>query len=256
MTMNYALPATIEADELSPAEEHFVARYVAHESAVKAFSEAFPERVGKSRHATRQRGYELVHAPRIAARIAQLRAVAADRALTSTDRLIQELEDIVAADPNELASLSVAACRHCHGVGHQYQWVDEDEWAIAAAAALDRGKAIPSQAGGVGFNANLSPSDECPKCSGSGAPMVRFTDTDKLSPQARRLFKGVELRPDGSVRVMMHDQLEARKELHRLRGMLVDRSVSINANVAVSQPSDLATPDALLAAFHALGNSL
>ena len=49
----------------------------------------------------------------------------------------------------------------------------------------------------------------------------------KRAPGARRLLRGIELFPDGSVkRLLLHDQTALRIELHKLRGLHVDRSVS------------------------------
>jgi hypothetical protein len=75
----------------------------------------------------------------------------------------------------------------------------------------------------------LEPNPACGQCDGSGVPRVRFSSTADASPGARRLLRGVELFPDGSVkRVLLHDQAALRMELHKLRGMHVDRSLSVN----------------------------
>jgi hypothetical protein len=60
---------------------------------------------------------------------------------------------------------------------------------------------------------------------------VKFTSTADASPGARRLLRGIELFPDGRVkRLLLHDQVALRIELHRLRGLHVDRSISLNLN--------------------------
>lgn len=48
------------------------------------------------------------------------------------------------------------------------------------------------------------------------------------------MFKGLEFFSDGGVkRVLLHDAAQLRIELHKLKGMHVDRSVSLNLNADI-----------------------
>jgi hypothetical protein len=61
------------------------------------------------------------------------------------------------------------------------------------------------------------------------------------------MFKGLEFFPDGSIkRVLLHDAAQLRIELHKLKGMHVDRSVSLNLNADIKPlPSNVSVEDAL-----------
>jgi hypothetical protein len=91
---------------------------------------------------------------------------------------------------------------------------------------------MPSAAGGFGFRADDPPAEDCPYCDAAGVSAVRITSTADLSLPARRLFKGVECYPDGTIKkILLHDAAALRIELHKLKGMHVERSVAITANV-------------------------
>jgi hypothetical protein len=76
-----------------------------------------------------------------------------------------------------------------------------------------------------------APRDDCPGCVGAGRSVGHLTNTAELSLPARRLFKGLEFFDNGMVkRVLIHDQAALRIELHKLKGMHVDRSVNLTLN--------------------------
>jgi hypothetical protein len=105
------------------------------------------------------------------------------------------------ADVNELVRLDVGSCEQCWG---------ED---------ADRSR---------------DPNPDCAGCHGAGKPRVKFASTADVSPGARRLLRGVELFPDGKIkRLLFHDQTALRIELHRLRGLHIERSINVNATVNV-----------------------
>jgi hypothetical protein len=175
-----------------------------------------------------------------------LQDAAAERALKSTAQLVADLEAMATADVNEIMTLTVGACRHCWGVGHHYQWRDEAECARAFDDAIASAQPLPDMSGGFGYRSDREPHADCSKCDGAGVQRVRFTNTADVSPGARKLFKGVELFPDGSVkRVLLSDPLAARMELHRIRGMHIDRSMSVTAHVNVPALKDLSPEQAL-----------
>jgi hypothetical protein len=75
------------------------------------------------------------------------------------------------------------------------------------------------------------PRDDCPACAGSGRLVGTVTPTAELPLAARRLIKGLEFYDGGGVkRVIWHDQATLRTELHKLKGMHIDRSINLNVN--------------------------
>jgi len=152
-----------------------------------------------SRATIRTNAHKLARNLRVARRIQELRDATAGRSVRSTAALIAELEEAVSADPAELVRIEVGCCPEC--------WSDGDH----------------------GRDAN----PDCGKCFGQGAARVHYASTDAASPGARRLVRGIETWPDGSLkRLHLHDQTALRIELHRLRGLHVERSVNLNVNTS------------------------
>jgi phage terminase small subunit len=230
---------------LRPKQETFAQAYAGHGNAARAYREAFDCDPTMKQATVRSRAYELVHTPRVAARVRQLYDEAAkDTTISARARMVR-LQEITEADPGELVRTVVECCRNCHGINHQHQWRDDADYAQAADQAIADGLSIPSMAGGFGFDPHQPPHDDCPQCHGYGVPRVVVTATDQLSPSARRLLKAVRQKPDGTIEVQMHDQLAASDQLNKMQGVYVDRSVSINANVNVPPPKDWTHEDRL-----------
>lgn len=230
---------------LTGRQENFARAFAACGVALDAYRAAY-EADGSSRATARVAAYRLLKNPKVAARVRELQDAAADRSGRSAAALIRELEEMVSADLNELMQLVVGSCRHCHGQHGAYQFRDEMEYARAFDDAATTGKPLPDMSGGLGYVFEREPNPECPECEGAGIQRVRFANTADLSPGVRRLFRGIELFPDGSVkRVLLHDQMAARVELHRLRGLHVDRSMSVTAHVNVPALKELSPEQAL-----------
>jgi len=160
--------------------------------------------------------------PQVATRIRQLNRERADGVLITARELVSHWVDIATADPNELVSHVVGACRHCHGNEFKYQWRDMQEWIEAAArnAEMVPPKAPPDMDGGFGFNGQADPNDACPHCYGVGVGQTIIADTTKLTGKARKLYKGMRQRANGEIEVLMHDQEAARQALGRAMGLL------------------------------------
>ena len=151
--------------------------------------------------------------------------------------VLRQWMDLATADPNELIRHERRCCRHCHGVGHAYQWRDVAEWADALDAcmkhyekacsdAVKDGVAmpelkLPSDAGGYGFNATAKPVASCTHCFGDGHEHVFVTDTDSVTGTARRLFAGVKKTKDG-IEIKLRDQDAALLNLAKYLGMHVN----------------------------------
>lgn len=214
-----AAPRSQGSVTLRPKPEAFAQAYVAHGNASRAYREVFDCQGTMRPNVIRQRAYELVHEPRVAARIRQLYDQAAkDTTISARVRMVR-LQEICEADSAEIVRVVTEPCSMC--------WADD----LVMASAADR--ALAKLAPWPDLNA---PRDDCPACRGHGASRMVLTPTDQLSPAARRLLKAVRQKSDGSIEVVMHDQLQATDMLNKMQGVYVDRSVSINANVNVPPP--------------------
>lgn len=221
--------------------------YAANMGDARAAYESAYGCAGSSLATIRVNASRLLHTPRVQARIRELQEQAGAQALRTTQHLVAELEESAAADPNELMSLLNGACRHCWGAGGAYHWRDVDEFCAAAERATLKGEPCPTFDGGTGYDFHRDANPDCRACDGVGLNRVRFNSSQDVSPGARRLLKGIELHSDGSLkRVHLHDQMAMRTELHRLRGMLVDRSMTLNVNATLPTPKDI-TPEQALA---------
>lgn len=204
--------------------EKFAQAHVRLGTATAAYREVYdPERRMPNTTAW-ERGCQLAARPDISARIMYLRGVALKNSTVEVVALIQDLVDIITADPNELSRSVVVNCRHCHGENFEYQWIDVAEFEAAVARVehenegRKRRKALPEIAGGFGYVRHREPNGTCPVCCGAGELHVVIADTTQLSPKARKLYKGIRVKSDGSREVLMHDQMQAREQLHRLIG--------------------------------------
>ena len=150
--------------------------------------------------------------------VSELTSQALTNVLISAQDIIQDWVDIVHADPNEIVAHVRVNCRFCHGIDHQFQWI-ETEYYTAAANAIDLKQEPPDCSGGFGYNGTLEPVGDCPSCFGMGIGEVRVADTTKLSPGARKLLKGIEVTKNG-IKVMLHDQQEARNMIATCMGIL------------------------------------
>jgi phage terminase small subunit len=231
------------AGELSARQERFCRLYADCGIATDAYEAAY---MTSSRSVARAAAARLMRNPRVAARVRELQDAAAGRSLRSTAALIAELEEMVDADPNELCSLTVGACRRCWSIPPgSYHWRDEAEMGAAveawmASLSTPRPLPTPDTKGSFGYRADRDANPECADCNGQGVPRVIFSSTTDVSRGARRLLRGIELFPDGSVkRVLLHDQTQLRIELHKLRGLHVDRSVNLNINTHVEPLRDM-----------------
>lgn len=220
---------------LTPAEEIFAQAVLTERSIGKAYAAAYskPNRSASGNAWAYTRGSELASRPHVAARIRELRALAAQSAMVEVVDIMREWLDIARADPNELISYQRRCCRHCWGKGGAYQWKNEAEFAEAMADALDHNarrkerkqteRELPSRAGGFGFNHTRQPVVNCPACFGEGVPHVHVADTTKLSGPAAKLYAGVKVGKNGQVEVLMRDQDAALANLAKAMGMFAGK---------------------------------
>lgn len=202
--LDYQVPVTT----LPLQEERFVAEYAITGDKINAYLAAFP---GTPSSVSKRATY-LLSKPSVAARLREHQeAITKIPATKSAARMIHELEEVCDADPNELVRIVVKPCLGCWPEGFV-----EDE-----------------------------PNEHCAACGGRGNRQTILADTAHVSPGARRLYKGVELYPDGSVKkLLIHDQMAARYELHRLKGLHIERSLSVSAHMNVPSMAEVvASPE-------------
>jgi phage terminase small subunit len=248
-----SMPAPVA---LSPKREAFAQHYAANGNATAAFRAAF-DAAGLKTRSVRELGYRTAHEPAVRARVRELLAAAAEGATISARARMVRLQLITEADPGELVRVVSECCRHCHGVGHAFQWVDLSEYLAALDAAEAKNearlaerkkpRALPGDQGGYGFEPNAEPAEDCPRCFGRGTQRVVVTDTDRLSASARALLKGVRMKSTGELEVLFHDQLSASDQLNRMQGAYIERSESrtLNVHTTLPAPADM-SPQALL----------
>jgi phage terminase small subunit len=185
---------------------------------------------------------QLSQRPEVKRRVSELRALAARESALDAAELARELHEMAHADLSEV--IYRGACRHCHGAGHQYQWIDEAEFLAAWANAVEADTTPPSEAGGHGYNGAQRPTEDCPRCFGGGDHW--FTaDISKASTPVRRLVKGVGKRGE----LLLVDPMTVRDQLHRLLGAYIERSENVNLNATVGAPRNVSAAD-VLDAFH------
>lgn len=185
---------------LRPKQEVFAQRYAALGNAAKAYREAFEVSPGTRSATVAQRAYELVHEPAVAARVREILAQAAEGTTISARARMVRLQAISEADPGELVRIERVPCSSC--------WPAE--------AAQD------------------GPNENCAGCRGYGEPRMVLAPTDALSGSARMLLKAVRRKSDGSIEVVLHDQLQAIDILNRMQGSYApERSLALSAHVDV-----------------------
>ena len=163
--------------------------------------------------------------------------------------VLSQWKKIAAADPNDITQVRRVCCRHCYGVGHQYQWT-ENEYTNALNVAINAGKEAPDGMGGFGFDPNLEPAAGCPECGGNGQEVTYIHDTRKLTGDARRLYAGTKKTKDG-IQVLLRDQDKALENIAKYLGMNIERKELSGPNGAplslVSLKAEDLTDDQLAA---------
>lgn len=212
--------------KLTEKQKRFADEYLIDLNATAAY-----KRAGysvKSDGAAAVEGHKLLRNPKIAEYIAERKNAREQRTEITQDMVLERWWAIATADPNELVHLRRLCCSNCFGIGHEYQWRDEDEYAEAvrsaeeAAAANDTEPVIPSNAGGYGFDRLLKPHPKCPICRGEGRIDLYMADTRDVGSGARLLYAGVKQTQAG-VEIKMQDQGKALENVARHLGMFKDK---------------------------------
>jgi phage terminase small subunit len=148
-----------------------------------------------TKSATVWKAAQLVAAhPSVRARVHELQEAAAAHVVFSKQRLVEFLWTRICADRSQIIRQVVRCCRHCHGIGHLFQWKDELEYATACAKAVAERATMPNCDGGFGFDPHLPPVDSCNvgPCLGDGVTSTVIADTMTLQGGAAAIYEGVD----------------------------------------------------------------
>lgn len=221
----------------------FVEEYAKNPNATQAALEAgFPESWASSA------GYELLKIPEVLAQIEQAKAENLAEVKFDAQDILRQWMLLATADPSKISRTRWVNCRHCWGVGHDYQWkAREYAEACEHASKQKKPEPPPSCSGGFGYVSNADPNPACPECHGEGIESVIFADMSTLGPAERKLIASVKRTKDG-LEVKMRDQDAAVKNLAQYAGMLVERKELTGKNgqpliptMPTELPADAAT---------------
>lgn len=212
---------------LTPQQEAFAQAVIELDNQSAAYRKAYDVGPTSKWTTVASAANEVAGLPHVAARIRELRQTAAERvALPSAQVRIAEQREIETADPGEIIGVRWVNCRHCHGVGHAFQWIDDMEYAAAYDAATAADKPLPTFEGGFGFHGLRDPVSSCTRCWGVGEQRPFLADTTKLSKAAKRLYRGIKIKADGSMELLLRDQDKATDMLNRIQGIYKDTTLS------------------------------
>ncbi|MEF3312332.1 terminase small subunit [Paenibacillus sp. GYB004] len=213
------------AAKLTGKQKRFADEYLIDLNATAAYGRAGYTAKGKAAEAAASR---LLSNVKVQEYIQQRMKEREQRTEITQDMVLERWWAIATADPNELIHLRRLCCRHCFGINHEYQWLDENEFMAAmkaeveAARLEDREPVMLSDAGGYGFDRLLRPHPKCPACRGEGRPDLHMSDTRDLTGPAKLLYAGIKQTQAG-IEIKMQDQGKALENVARHLGMFKDK---------------------------------
>lgn len=202
---------------LAPKRQRFVLEYLIDRNATQAAI-----RSGYSVRTAASQGQRLLKDPLVRFALDKAIAEQSKRTKISADRVIEEYWSIATANANELVEFRRTCCRHCYGVGFNYQRTNRElelDRAMFALRKDPKPTEVFDEKGGVGFDARRDPNPDCQECFGQGVGDAFFKDTRKLSPDALRLYAGVKITKDG-IEIKTHDKTTALDRLAQHFGLL------------------------------------
>ena len=213
---------TLTVDQLTTEDAKFVELYIATGNYAKSYKLAFdPHETLDSRSAWQLAKMKLQQ-PAIAELIDGYHRDLKEAAKIDLTAIAQRWYDMAMADPNDLVSMRVGACRHCYGDQHRFQWrehefieaVEDAERQIRAGVT---GVELPSIKGGFGYDATREPLPGCPQCHGEGETRMVIHDTNTISPQTALLYGGAKQTRNG-VELIIADRHKALEQVVRMLG--------------------------------------
>lgn len=239
-----AAAGLVEAGALTPKQEAFAQAFVETGDATASYRAAYATE-GMLPATIKRSAFDVRHNPKVAARIHELRGAIAQTFVLSEAALKLAAFEIAEADPTVLQHVRVFACGMC--------WSEEQLAREVSRYLASLGTRTPLEPPDA-----FTPTDDpfapvnprCESCLGAGRIVTYTADTTTLQGAERRLYKGYEIARDGSVRILMHDQMAARDMAMKAAGVYVVRTENKNLNINATVLSDEhASPDALLASW-------
>jgi phage terminase small subunit len=203
----------------NPKRESFCLQYMKDRNATASYI-----RAGYAVKGSEQNAHRLISIDEVAARIAELTEKLAAKVEMQAEDVLRRYIAIATADRNELTSVEIGACRHCHSVDHAYHWRTPREFRAALGnwAGLSEAKQaivpMPDDDGGYGFTTRAAPHTACPECDGRGASYPRIHDTTRLSDAGRTIYAGMKETTAG-IEVKTLDADHALDQIARHLGM-------------------------------------
>jgi len=157
----------------------------------------------------------------------------------TAEAVLQRWWELANADVNDLVQYRHHACRYCHGEDHRFQWIDEDEYWAAVAAAAKAEQEPPGSEGGFGYKRLRDPHADCPQCEGEGVQEVFVADTRKLPPNVKALYDGVKQTQHG-LEVKVRDRDRALENVAKFLGMFKNQMEVTNPDGSMTpQPTTI-----------------
>jgi len=234
--------AAFARPELTARQMRFAQHYVLTQHAADAYRAAYdcegwpPKKVGVEAN-------NVLRSPSVRLYIRELQdQLVLDGSFTA-QKALSYFVQIAMADPNEVVSLRIGACRYCHGVEHRRQWREHEYLAALTAWEASPGSgAMPDPAGGLDYDETAPPHPDCPVCHGEGEPRTVLKDTTQLSPEGMLLYGGVKQTANG-LQIILADRMKAMELACRLIGAFND-NVTVKAELkAMATVITAATPE-------------
>lgn len=193
----------MESSTLTNNQARFVAEYMSVLPRNQA--DAYRRVFGEDRVAAASCASVMMGLPQVKAAIAKWEAELCKDLRMDVEQYVRELVLVATADPRDLSERYIGSCRHCHGMGHQHQYTQNEFNMLLNAHIVRRARDKNPDPlgldfdckGGIGFNQRRAPHPECTECFGDGVGYEVFKDTRTLSAGAARLYAGVKKTRDG-----------------------------------------------------------
>lgn len=225
---------------LTAQQENFCRRTVEWGNVARAYRDSFNVAPGTRSWDVWRAASRLKTEAHIQRRIDELNAAALEQSLANTTARMNELRAMETANLADVQHQRFAACRHCHGVGHAYQWKDPAEFEAACADAVaTAGKnppKLPNCDGGFGYDPLQGPHPTCTECFGVGSPYLYQMAREDMTEAQAACIAGMK-----NGLYLFVDQTKIRDQLSRMTGAYKD-AVTLNQPTQVA--SDAAPGDA------------
>lgn len=236
--------ATSADTALTAQEESFVRELALGASQTDAYLAAFANAARWTRQTVHEAASRLAATSKISTRLQQVLAAAAARAEIDVAEVLRQYRLRLHADPRELVTYRVSACRYCWSPNGRWQFTageleqarerhEEKRERALAADKPDPGEF--DEKGGGGYSRLLKPRPDCPECAGDGIGRAVFKDLEDLSEAGLAIFAGVREGRDGT-EIKLADRDAALEKLARhVRFFEDDEPPVIHAQVHFEQ---------------------